>query len=200
MGKSNNHKTSKSTVAPQAEVKNVENSIEHSKYVYEQVNRWIEDADNKVNVSFGIFTGVFGIFTFLANRYVFAPDNPVINESWHLVYRWSFYLSLFVMAIAFAFYTRAIIPNLKSNEKNKQTQKKYPLYFGDIHSLKFEDYQKLMERASDKDFNDELIHECWYNANICLKKMRLYKAGVIASIVAIGVAAVSFVAQFLMYR
>ena len=200
MGKSNNHKPSELAATLQTEVRNEERGIERSKYVYEQVNGWIENADSKVGVSCGVFTGVFGVFTFLANRYVNEPDNPVINNIWHVIYQWSFIIGLLVMAVAVFFYAKAIIPNLKSSGKVKATPKKYPLYYGDIHSLSLEDYQNVMEKGSEKDFNNELILECWHNAGICLKKMRWYKAGVIASLFAIGLAAVSFTAHFLMYR
>lgn len=200
MGRSSSQKSGMPSATSQAESKKEESGIERSKYVYEQVNGWIENADNKVSVSCGIFTGAFGVFTFLAERYVKAPDNPVINKCWHAIYKGSFILSLLVMAVAVFFYAKAIIPNLKSSGKIEATQKKYPLYYGDIHSLKLEDYQKLMAKGTDKDFNDELILESWHNAGICLRKMKWYKAGVVASIVAIGLAAVSFTAHFLMYR
>ena len=137
MGRSNSQKSGTPSATSQAEIKKEESGIERSKYVYEQVNGWIENADNKVSVSCGIFTGAFGVFTFLAERYVKAPDNPVINECWHAIYQWSFILSLLVMAVAVFFYAKAIIPNLKSSGKIKATQKKYPLYYGDIHSLMY---------------------------------------------------------------
>ena len=104
------------------------------------------------------------------------------------------------MALAVFFYAKAIIPNLKSSGNVKSTQKKYPLFYGDIHSLKLEKYQELMSKGTDKDFNEELILESWHNAGISLRKMQWYKRGVITSIIAIGLAAISFTAHFLMYR
>ena len=200
MGRSNIQKSNKPDTSLQAESQKEESNIERSKYVYEQVNGWIENADNKVSVSCGIFTGAFGVFTFLAERYVKAPDNPLINECWHKVYQCSFVLSLLAMAISVFFYAKAIIPNLKSSGTLIATQKKYPLFYGDINSLKLEDYQKLMEKGTYKDLNDELILEIWHNAGICLRKMKWYKKGVIISIVAIGIAAISLIAHLLMYR
>lgn len=178
----------------------MQSGIERSKYVYEQINGWIENADNKVNISCGIFTGAFGVFSFLAERYVKAPNNPVINDCWHKVYQWSFVLSLLAMAIAVFFYAKAIMPNLKSSGKLKAKQKKYPLYYGDICLLNLEDYQKLMDKGTEKAFNDELVLESWYNSKICLGKMKWYKNGVITSIAAFGLAVISFIAHFLMYR
>lgn len=200
MGKSNNQKANKLATTLQAEEKKEESSIERNKYIFEQINGWIENADNKVSVSCGIFTGGFGVFTFLAERYVKALDNPIVNECWYKVYQCSFALSLIAMAISVFFYAKAIIPNLKSSGKVKASQKKYPLYYGDICAFSLEKYQNLMTKGTDKDFNDELILECWHNAGICLKKMNLYKKGVITSIVAFGLAVVSLIAHLLMYR
>ena len=200
MGRSNNQKPNKPDAVSQAKSKKEEIATERTRFVYEQINRWIENADNKVSVSCGIFTGAFGVFTFLAERYVKAPENPTINEFWYTAYHLCFVLSLIAMAIAVFFYAKAIMPNLKSSGKIKADQKKYPLYYGDICSLDLEKYQKLMAKGTDKDFNDELIMECWHNAGICLGKMKWYKKGVISSIAAIGLAAVSFTAHFLMYR
>lgn len=199
MGNPMNQKPNNPPVTPQFDSKASDSYIERSKYVYEQVNGWIENADSKVSVSCGIFTGVFGVFTFLAERFVKAPSNPIINECWDKVYHLSFVLSLVAMSLAVIFYAMAVYPNLKTNGKAQPTQKKYPIYYGDIHSLSFEAYQNLMKNGTDKDFNDELTKEIWHNSGICLNKMRWYKKALITSLVAICLAAVSLIAHFLMY-
>ena len=53
---------------PSVESDKEKNVLERSKYLYEQVNKWIENSDNKVSVSCGIFTGVFGVITILSER------------------------------------------------------------------------------------------------------------------------------------
>ena len=199
MGRSKSQKSNSPSVNEQQSGSD-ESMIERSKYVYEQVNGWIENADNKVSISCGIFTGVFGVVTFLAERYIKIPDNPIINACWRWLYKTSFVLSLIAMAVAVFFYAKAIIPNLKSGGKGKPTQKKYPIFYGDIYSLKLEDYQKLMTNGTNKTFADELILESWHNSGICLKKMKWYKAGVITSIIAVLLAFLSFGSHFLMYR
>ena len=50
---------------PSVESDKEKNALERSKYLYEQVNKWIENSDNKVSVSCGIFTGVFDGFHLL---------------------------------------------------------------------------------------------------------------------------------------
>ncbi len=200
MGKANNQKTKTPSAVLQSDEKPDDNILERSKYVYEQVNGWIENADNKVSVSCGIFTGAFGVITFLAERYITVPDNPVINECLRTIYQTSFGLSLLVMAFAVFFYAKSIIPNLKSSGKMKPKQKKYPIFYGDIHSLGLEEYQRLMAKGTNQHFIDELILESWHNSGICLKKMKWYKAGVITSIIAIFLAFVTFGAHLLMYR
>ena len=200
MGRLNNQKSNTTSAMSQSGRKTDDSSLERSKYVYEQVNGWIENADNKISVSCGIFTGAFGVITFLAERYITVPENPVINEYWQVIYMTGFIISFLALALAVVFYAIALIPNLKSSGKVKPTQKKYPIYFGDIHSIPFEDYQQLMAKGTDKDFTDELILESWYNSGICLKKMKGYRAGVITSIIAIGFAFISFAAHWMMYR
>ena len=73
MGKSNNQKSNSPSAMPQLGVKADDSSLERSKYIYEQVNGWIENADNKVSVSCGIFTGVFSVITFLAATRCLSP-------------------------------------------------------------------------------------------------------------------------------
>lgn len=171
--------------------------IERSKYVYELVNGWIANADNKVSISCGIFTGVFGVVTFLAERYIQIGDNPVINECWRCLYRGSFILSLILMAAAVICYAKAIIPNLKSVGN---IQKQYPVFYGDIKALTIKEYQELMENGTDEAFTDELVLESWQNSRICLSKMKWYRAGVLLSISAITFAFISLIAHFLMYK
>lgn len=195
----NYQKSSISSVNYRPEIIKEDSKLERSKYVYDQINGWIENADNKVSVSCGVFTGVFGIFAFLTEWYVKVPQDLVINECWNLVYHWSFFLSILTIVISFFFYAKAIIPNLKSSGKTKATQKKFPLYYGDIHSMQMESYQELMKKGTDRDFDEELVLESWFNAGICFRKMKCYKQGVISSLVAIGFVVISFMAHYLMY-
>ena len=178
---------------------NMDDTLERSKYIYEQINSWIENADNKVSVSCGIFTGVFGVVTFLAEQYIKIPDNPVINRCWQEIYKRSFVASLLFMAVAFLFYALAIIPNLKSSGRNLK-EKKFPVFYGDISTLDYEKYKTLMTNGNEQDFNEELILESWFNSGICTRKMKRYKTGVILSIIAISFAFLSFICHFLMYR
>ena len=195
-----NQKANIPPATPQLNPKSVINSIERSKYVHEQVNGWIENADSKVSISCGILTGVFGVFTFLTEWYVKDPAQPIINEAWHKVYLLSFILSVVAISLAVLFYVIAVFPNLKTSGKVKPTQKQFPIFFGDINSLNYETYQKLMKNGTDQDFIDELTLEIWHNSAICLNKMRWYKKGLITSSVAIFLAVVSFISQFMMYR
>ena len=86
------------------------------------------------------------------------------------------------------------------NNEGDASEKEFPVYYGDISTLKYEDYHYLMIRGTDEAFLEELIHESWYNSRICMRKMKWYKAGVIASLVAIAFAFLSFGAHCLMYK
>lgn len=183
--------------SPKEEIKD---SLERNKYVFELVNHWIENADNKVSVSCGIFTGVFGVITYLADRYGTAPDNAGINSCLRCIYRGSFVVSLLLMLLAIVLYAAAIIPNLKTSGTPKATQKKYPIFFGDIQSLDYRLYKTRMARGTDEAFNDEIVLESWHNSGVCQKKMVRYRRGVILSCIAIGFALLSLGAHFFMYR
>lgn len=43
-------------------------AIERNKFLYQLVNGWIGNADNKVSIFCGVFTVIFGILTFLSDQ------------------------------------------------------------------------------------------------------------------------------------
>ena len=173
--------------------------LERSKYVYEQVNGWIENADNKVNVSCGIFTGIFGVVTFLSER---TTGNIINNECWHCLYRVSFIVSLILLGASILAYVFAINPNLgSSGEKAEKNQKRFPIYFGDIASIKKpEDYKRQISLATDDDFLNELLDEIHYNSCICKRKMANFKWSLWLSFTAVVFAMISWVAKYFMFQ
>ncbi len=171
--------------------------VENCKYVYGLVNGWIENADNKVSVSCGLFTGAFGVITFLSNM------NSSTAVSAHAIWKNVYILTLFISVVFFLlsvfFYVKAINPNLgKSGEKN--VRKKYPIYYGDIQEYALNKYKELMDEAKDQDIINELRDEAHYNSKICYFKMNNYKKGLWLSFTSICIASVSWIAHFLMTR
>ena len=182
---------------PKNEVQKVD-MPDRCKYVFDQVNSWIANADNKVSVSCGIFTGVFGVITFLAERIKEPTAAKTISECWQWIYRSSFVLSLILMGLSILHYVLAINPNIKSNEAEKK--KKAPIFYGDIGKLRNCQFKEAMLRASDEDFCDELLNEAHFNSGICTRKMKKYRNGLWLSFAAVGMAVISWAAHFLMYR
>lgn len=176
----------------------IENEMERSKYVYEQVNFWIENADNKVSISCGIFSGVFAVVTFLSER---LNGSGAVNECWRTVYHWCFGISLALMLASILFYVLAINPNIGKSGKKKNgavPKKKYPIFYGDIAELELEEYKKAMNHATDEDFINELQAESHYNSGICMAKMNRYRIGLWLSFAAIIFALGSWAARYLM--
>ena len=167
---------------------------DRSKYCYDLVNSWIGNNDNKVSVSCAVLTGVFGVISFLSERIAHSESVP-IHSYWVQIHTVCFLLSLFVMGISIILFSIAIIPNLCANGESK----KYPIFFGDIALLSYDEYEKKVTKATITDFIDELSHETHLNSKICFRKMRLFRAGMISSLLAIGLAILSFVAHILMY-
>lgn len=220
--KTNTKQITSSTPAlnPQVEI---DETIERAKYSYELVNKWIENADNKVSVSCGIFTGIFGIITFLTENFIKEPNEGfVANECLRNAYKSCTIISLLLMGIAILFYVWAIFPNLASSsdgEKkssafrflkpcrnlsrrcdDKNRKIRYPLYYGDIQKLGLNDYKESFCKATKHQITDELIWETHHNAKICMKKMKRFRLGLILSFISVLFAGISFVSRFIMYR
>ncbi|MEG0835762.1 MAG: DUF5706 domain-containing protein [Christensenellaceae bacterium] len=173
---------------------------ERSEYVNDQINSWIENADSKVSVSCAIFTGVFGVITFVAERYSKDPKGLVVNSNWQLAYHVLFVLSIVVMSVSILAYIFAINPNLGTNANNNNAQKKkFPIYFGDIAAYKLDEYLQAANVAEEKDFVEELQRESHYNAGVCVRKMRRYKCGLWLSFASIALATLSWLSHYLMY-
>ena len=181
----------------------LEEQLERSQYIYEQVKGWIENADNKVSISCAVFTGVFGVITFLSER--ITERGMVTNGDWRIAYYFFLVSSIVAMIIAVICYTMAIYPNLGKSGKNKEKvkgqkdQKKYPLFFGDISEMSNDGYHKAMKNGSTDDYLNELLDEIHYNSKICIKKMNRYRIGLQISLVAIILSVFALVARCLAY-
>lgn len=165
-------------------------------YSYDLVNGWIANADNKVSVSCAVFTGAFGVITFISEKIDKGSGICVTNECWRTIYSYSFVISIVAFFLAILFYSFAIFPNLKSYGIDHN---KYPIYFGDIQSLKYEEYYDYVTAGNNQDYLNEIIRECWFNSRICMKKMKRYRCALVFSIIAITVAVISLISHHLMY-
>ena len=173
-----------------------DDQLDRYKFCYEQVNNWIENADNKINISCAIFSGIFGVITYLSEKTKVSSN---INECWRHIHHFCFILGISLIGLSILIFVLAISPNLGSTNSDKS--KKFVLYFGDIANMKNDSEHKLkINSASSKDFINELQSETYYNSKICYKKMILFKIGLWLSFLAIAFASVSWVAKFYMYR
>ncbi|MCR5629593.1 Pycsar system effector family protein [Eubacterium sp.] len=183
----------------EVDIQNSDNKMEICKYVFDHVNRWIENADNKVSSACAIFTVVFTVITYLAQIYIKEPPAKAqVDDTIKKIYIFAFGLSLVVMFISLVFFLKAIIPNLKSSGKN-ETKKVFPIYFGDICKIEVEDFQRMIDKVSERQVLEEIITEIHFNSGICMKKMKNYRIAVIFAFGAIILAFVSFGARFFMY-
>ena len=177
-------------------IENVSSVTERSKYIYNLINYWIQNADDKVNTSCTFFSVVFGIIYFFANQ---VKDKTNIVGCWFCVYQVCLYLSIILMVIAIFFFVYAINPNLGSSGENENVSgKRFPLFYGDIARIKLEHYKTLMRQANDEDFLDELYNEIHFNSRICDNKMKRYRNGLRFSLGAILLAGVSLAIRLIM--
>ena len=183
--------------------------IERAKYVYEQVNRWIENADSKVATSTGVSFGAFGVITFLAERAP-SPDPSAVPMAWAAtLHTFGFWGSIVAMLLALGFFTAAVYPNLESSSgcrwaRNKRTRnkeaRKFPLYYGDISGITRDEFKRRLYGMGDGWFLNGIADDAHINARTCLRKMELYRVGLILSFTAIVLALLSLIARYSMYR
>lgn len=149
------------------------NRVENSKFCYEQINHWISNADNKVNISCAVFTVVFTAFSFISGFVISSPADPIMLY----VYRLLMFVSLVLFFFSVMFYARALSPNLMSIQ-NDTSNNKYPIFFMDVADMELDEYKSQISISTENDFIDELCQEIWINSQICKKKMINYKQGI----------------------
>ena len=176
----------------------IENLSARTKYTYDVVNKWIENSDSKISVSCAVLTIAFGVFTFVSERWVKIDASLVVNPLWQVLANFGLFLSMLAMGAAIVAFCFALIPNLKST--NNSSSKKCPIFFGDIASLAQDEYKKKAIKASEIDFISELLLEIHINTGICLNKMKLYRLGMVSSIIAIFLAIATFITRFFIYH
>lgn len=173
------------------------NKIENNKYVLEQINSWINNADSKVGMACGITSVVMAVIAIIAESILGEMDTKNLNLGAMSL----FYLFLIVASVTFvislSFYFLAINPSLISGQSDIEGPK-YSIFFKDI--AKFQGADALMEsykEASLEDFNKELIREIYMNSGICTDKMKYFKKGMWISVIAVFSAILSCVLFYL---
>lgn len=173
--------------------------IEQSQYVYDLVNKWIENADNKVSISCGVFGVVYGILLFLAER---IKGGSVNHDFLRTISQVCFIASAIIIGVSILFFVLAMNSNLCSNGKDKETKGKtyYPIYYGDIAGMDFDQYLKTVNSAESSCFHEEIHREIHFNSGICLRKMKRYRIGIWTSFGSIILAAIGLATRFLMFQ
>ena len=183
-----------------------EKTIERNKYIFELVNMWIANADNKINVVFAMLSAVVAVIAFVAEHLL---SKMTISQNARLGLRNAFYIVIIIamgcFCLSISFYVASVIPRLTSDKTKKlclkhkeMKQPRYSLFYDEIKDFKKpEDYVEAAKKASIDIFNEEILKEIYYNSGICSIKMKCFKWGVIASFVTIVLAMIAALLYFL---
>lgn len=174
------------------DLKNSENAKitdEENKYILDSINHWIDNADTKISIAFGILSAVFAAFGLIAgfNSDKIIPDKISIKIA-VLVF-----LCLCVCAFlaALIIFALALIPHLGNTKKRKEDS--FSIFYGDIAScIDLADFKRKDHNATKDDVNEKLIEEIYVNSKICLRKMKYFRVGLVLSIVGILLMTVAF--------
>ncbi len=139
-------------------------------YLFSNVNRWINNADGKINIFIGIQLGVIGLLFFnFFDWSKSAFSRMTLIES-----------ILFLIGILFVLWSifhslKGIFPILKSRGENGEL-----VYFGAITKISLSKFRKLVSEATDKQYIDDLVEQIYTNSHIAQDKFESYKKAVIS--------------------
>ena len=160
--------------------------IEENKYVLEQVNMWIASADNKIGVAIALMSAVLALITFVADSFfedVVISSNA--NGDFLSAFYWTSVITILLYVLSIICYISTVVPRFDGTQKNKTTDK-YSIYYDEIRKFKSaNDYLSVEKDADIEDLNDEIVREIFYNSEICSKKMRSFKLGVLLSAICV---------------
>lgn len=134
-----------------------------------RIHEWIRAADQKVSI-FLAFQGV--VLTLLVPtviQWFLKNFNELSSYSILLSITATTLLSCGIYKSA-----TAIIPRLNSKSKNKSL-----VFFGDIATFTPQDYQKAVNRMSDKDYSEALLEQIYISAKIAATKHSQFRDSVI---------------------
>lgn len=184
-----------------------EKAIERNKYVFELVNMWIGNADNKINIAFAMLSALVAVVVFITDNLL--SDLP-ISQNACPCYLEMFHIAAVIAALCFClsifFYVCSIIPRLTSDKtiKNKlkkikdDKKPKYSIFYDEIKDFeKADEFVKAAKAANAEMFNEEILKEIYYNSGICSKKMYWFRKGAIASFVTIALSLLAALFYFL---
>ncbi len=172
--------------------------LSNQKYAYDLVNSWISNVESKITVATSVTLGLFSVITYLSekcNMGHYSYPSLFVNVLQY-IYSACLILGFVFLVFSICMYFFAINPNLKSNNKN--SLKKYPIYFGDIEKQDLNKYKNNIVNSTDKDTLDELIDETHFNACLCLRKMKKFKIGFVFSFVSVLLAIIGLIISYVL--
>ena len=147
-----------------------------------RVHEWIRSADEKVS----IFLALQGVALTILFPKVFSWTEDNFDKFSCLDF-FILLMGMVLIAISLCKSVFAIIPSL-----DKKKHKKSMTYFGDIAEFKLEDFQKMVEGASDKEYGEELINQIYISSGIAKKKHTQFREAITAFFGGIILLALSF--------
>ena len=157
-------------------------------FALEQANRWIESADNKTGVALSLISITFTLYAgFLLENHVFTEETS--TRMWIIILSLSSFL---LFAVAILFYVKTLIPRI-----TKPVNKGNPFYYGEVAMYDnvsdfVDSFNAPMTEEQQKRF---VLQSVYFNSNIALRKMKLFKCGLIFTILffAVSVACIILV-------
>lgn len=155
--------------------------LERSEYTLELVNSWISNADTKVSISSGVFSVVVAVIVFIAENTLNKSNTAVSNPSVYKCFVCASVLSAIAFLASEFFHLWAISPSFKAGKTHlrKNEEPGFSVFYDEIRLFSSaERYASAFRGASEKQYEDEVLKEVFYNSKICIQKMKRFKIGI----------------------
>lgn len=141
------------------------------------INGWIRVADTKVQILLAAYST---IYSFLFKQYEsnLSAILDIEGQSIGNYAKSNFFIVLSAVFLLVMLFIggSVLFPKLISDDRTNT----FSLFYGEISS--FEDansYVEASNKVSEKEYNEEVIKEIYYNSKICTKKMNKYRYALI---------------------
>jgi hypothetical protein len=154
-------------------------TLERNKYVFDLVNMWIGNADNKIELAFAILSAIVAVIALVAEDMLSGFDVTNANICLLCYFRLGVFISGVLFLVSVFFYLSCLIPRFTNDN---QRNKKYSIFYDEIKDFDcYKEYVEACKSATNEMFNEEIIKETYFNSKICSTKMRSFRKGLIFS-------------------
>ena len=172
--------------------------IEQNKATLDLVNGWIVAADTKVSIFCGVFSAVFAVIVYFADRVL--SDRTLIEGQqytcWNKISMIVACVAILAFLLSLLFTVLTVSPKLYKADKNRIGE--YSIFYEEIADFKDDrSFSDCVKESTQADYNQEILNEIYLNSKVCSRKMKQFRISLWLSFASIIAEVVSCVIYYL---